>query len=127
MAEKFLSFSEIQVELDKQEAKVGDDALKRAIRSDLVPSEAMKKVIENESLTVGQRRVILSSIAKDTALNRQFHTNDRMVAIDILNKMDKLYREKEEEEHPVVHTFVFVLPDGTKFTPGLLTDGDRSS
>src|SRR3990167_2033176 len=117
MAEKFLSFSEIQVELDKQEAKVGDDALKRAIRSDLVPSEAMKKVIENESLTVGQRRVILSSIAKDTALNRQFHTNDRMVAIDILNKMDNLYKQEVKVEHEVVKTFVFMLPDGTEFVP----------
>jgi len=92
--------------------------------------EKLTAIAEDKSLTVTERRAILSKIASDVNLNRQFHTNDRMVAIDLLNKMDKLYKEKEEEEHPTVHTFIFVLPDGTKFTPGLLglgTDAGRDS
>src|SRR3990167_1001412 len=79
----------------------------------------VEAIASDESLSVSERRAILSSIAKDTNLNRQFHTNDRMVAIDLLNKMDNLYKQEVKVEHEVVTTFVFMLPDGTEFVPGL--------
>ena len=79
----------------------------------------VEAIASDESLSVAERRAILSSIAKDTNLNRQFHTNDRMVAIDLLNKMDNLYKQEIKVEHEVVKTFVFMLPDGTEFVPGL--------
>src|SRR3990167_7693353 len=86
-------------------------------------SAEVEAIASDESLSVAERRAILSSIAKDTNLNRQFHTNDRMVAIDLLNKMDNLYKQEVKVEHEVVHSFPFLLPDGTKFTPGLLGEG----
>ena len=82
-------------------------------------SVELEAIAGDESLSVAERRAILSSIAKDTNLNRQFHTNDRMVAIDLLNKMDNLYKQEVKVEHEVVHSFTFLLPDGTKFVPGL--------
>ena len=81
--------------------------------------EEIEAIASNEGMTVKERRAILSSIANDSQLNRQFHMNDRMVAIDILNKMDNLYKQEIKVKQEVIHSFTFLLPDGTKFMPGL--------
>ena len=69
-------------------------------------------------LSIEERREKLSELANGE-FTRQFHASDAITAIDTLNKMDNLYKQKVEVEHKVVHTFIFRLPDGTNFTPGL--------
>ena len=69
-------------------------------------------------LSIEERKEKLSKLA-NSEFTRQFHASDAITAIDTLNKMDNLYKQKVEVEHKVVHTFIFRLPDGTNFTPGL--------
>ena len=69
-------------------------------------------------LSIEERKEKLSKLA-NSEFTRQFHASDAITAIDTLNKMDNLYKQKVEVEHKVVHTFIFRLPDGTKFIPGL--------
>lgn len=71
------------------------------------------------AMTIEERREALSAMGKTTTFYRQFHAGDALQAIDLLNKMDGVYKQTIEVEHKVLHTFVFMLPDGTKLTPGL--------
>ena len=68
-----------------------------------------------------ERKIRLSHLAR-AEFTRQFHANDAINAIDTLNKMDNLYKQTVSIEREVIHTFVFKLPDGTRFTPGLLPE-----
>ncbi len=43
-----------------------------------------------------------------------------MQAIDLLNKMDKIYTEDERKPVEIVQSFIFVLPDGTRVAPASL-------
>lgn len=134
LAEEFLSFKELAEKIKNGEIAVSDNEVEAAPDLEKVeepsllePSLPIEKVMADKTLTVEERRKVLSKIAVSTQYSRQFRTNDRMVAIDILNKMDKLYKEEIRVEHEVVHSFNFVLPDGTKFIPGIepkqLTEG----
>ena len=75
-----------------------------------------------EALTIEERKAILARLAKSEAYSRQFHVGDKLEAIDLYNKMDNLYKQTVDVTHEVVHTFVYMLPDGTRFTPGLIPE-----
>ena len=76
-------------------------------------------IANDKHMTLEQRRERLAAIASCREFTRQFHANDVLNAIDLLNKMDDVYK------HPIIvrevrHSFTFILPDGTRFTPGIL-------
>lgn len=80
-----------------------------------------------EALSIEDRKAILAKLAKSESYSRQFHVGDKLEAIDLYNKMDNLYKQTVTVEHEVIHTFVFMLPDGTKVTPGLLPERTQAS
>ena len=69
-------------------------------------------------MEIEERKERLSSLARTDIYSRQLHATDVINAIDTLNKMDSLYRQSIEVTHDVIHTFVFMLPDGSRFKPG---------
>lgn len=48
--------------------------------------------------------------------------HDPIRAVDVLNKMDRLYGEPVASSNTVVSNFVFVLPDGTRVSPKKLQE-----
>ena len=75
-----------------------------------------------EELTIEDRKAILAKLAKSEAYTRQFHVGDKLEAIDLYNKMDNLYKQTISVEHEVIHSFIFMLPNGVKFTPGQIPE-----
>lgn len=67
-----------------------------------------------------ERKVRLTKLARRESFDRQFHATNVIEAIEALNKIDGIYKQPAiESPLEVHHTFIFVLPDGTRFTPGL--------
>lgn len=87
------------------------------------------KLIGKQPMTVEERKLALSLLGRSTNFHRQFHAGDALQAIDLLNKMDNVYKQEVKVEHEVVHTFTFMLPDGSSLTPGkpLLKEGKNES
>ena len=84
-------------------------------------------MISEDFMSVEERRQRLTEVARQTQYGRQFKVSSVLEAIDLLNKMDNLYKQTVTVEHEVIHTFVFKLPDGTRFTPGLLPEKTLTS
>ena len=70
-------------------------------------------------MEIEERKERLSSLARTDIYSRQLHATDVINAIDTLNKMDSLYKQSLEVTPEVVYTFIFRLPNGITFTPGL--------
>ena len=81
---------------------------------------------EEEIMSLEERKIRLSRLAR-SEFTRQFHASDAIEAIDTLNKIDNIYKQSVAVTHEVIHSFIFKLPDGTRFTPGLLPEKTLTS
>ena len=75
-------------------------------------AELQNEAAGNKVMTVRQRKERLSEIAKTSKVPA-----NPIHAIDVLNKMERIYADEGREPVEIVQSFVFILPDGTRVTP----------
>ena len=87
--------------------------------------EELRKGPENEAIaTVEERKEKATEVIRKE-LPKKVTARERIMAISELNKMEKIYTEKEPAGE-VYQTFFFILPDGTRVLPNQLRITDAT-
>lgn len=106
-----------------QERKERLSEIARARLTDYVTDQGIKidKDSPNTAALSGiKTKIKYSRKGREPEIVTDIDLHDPAKAIDLLNKMDKIYTEEERKPVEIVETFVFVLPDGTRVAPASL-------
>lgn len=73
-----------------------------------------------------QTKVVYHKKGREPEIVTDIKLHDPTKAIDLLNKMDKIYSETAQNPSDVINNFVFILPDGTRVMPRQLAPGNTT-
>ena len=79
-----------------------------------------------EVLSPNQRKERLASLILTPIPSDKVSAAHVISAIDVYNKMERIYEDRTPTGVTVVNSFTFILPDGTKVSPKQLKEGSHA-